>query len=63
MVDGFLGRTIRFLATTAVGVVNPIAGVAAAAADAYGVPLVRRPSAKFFVERLEQLSPRQSGIK
>ena len=58
--DSLVGRSIRFLATTAIGLLNPVAGVAAAAADTYLVPRAHPPSAKFFIERLEQVTKQQA---
>jgi hypothetical protein len=50
---------VRLLISTVVGVISPIAGVAAAAADTFLVPKLKEPSAKYFVEELEQLSANQ----
>lgn len=57
--DTLFGRTIRFLMTGAAGIVNPLAGVAAAALDYYVTPEIHGPSPKFFIEKLEQLAPKQ----
>jgi hypothetical protein len=49
-------RTVRFFISTLAGLANPIAGIATAAADAFLIPKLREPSAKYFIEKLEQLA-------
>lgn len=53
-------KTLRLLIATGVGVLNPPAGVAVAVADSFLLPKIKEPSPKYFIERLEQLSPQQT---
>lgn len=59
LLDGGAGRAFRFIATTGVGLLfGDASGAAAGAVDSFVVDrLLRRPSAKIFIERLEQFQP------
>jgi hypothetical protein len=52
-------KLVRLLISTVAGALSGGLGVAVSAADAFLVPKIREPSAKYFIERLEQLSPTQ----
>jgi len=58
-IDSPFFKTIRLLISSVVGLISPLAGVAASAADTFLVPRLKEPSAKYFVEELEQLSANQ----
>lgn len=59
LVEGPLARCIRFIGTTAVGLkFGDTSGTLAGALDSFVVDrLVRRPSAKIFIEKLRQFEP------
>ncbi len=59
LLDSPFYKTVRLLISTVAGVINPLAGVVVAAADTYIVPNLKEPSAKYFIERLEQLAAEQ----
>jgi hypothetical protein len=49
------GKTVRFLATTAAGFLDPIAGIVVGAVDSLFGDFLRRSSPKFFIEDLRQI--------
>lgn len=49
-------KTVRLLVSTAIGVISPIGGIIAAAADTFLLPKIKEASAKYFVDDLEQLA-------
>jgi hypothetical protein len=59
LVDGQLARCIRFVGTTAIGLkFGDTSGTVAGALDSFVVDrLLRRPSAKIFIEKLRQFEP------
>ena len=59
LLEGKMTRVMRFLASTAVGLqFGDISGISAAAADSFVIDrLIKRPSAKIFLRRLEQFEP------
>lgn len=53
-------RIVRFFVTTVAGFISPALGVAVAAGDSLLIPRLKEPSAKYFIENLEQVSAKQS---
>jgi hypothetical protein len=58
--DSTFFKIVRLLLPLAVSVFSPAASIAVTAADSFVVPKIRSPSAKYFVEELEQLTRRQA---
>jgi hypothetical protein len=61
VLDSTFFKTVRLLLPTFLGFVSPEAGIALAAADMYLTPTIKGPSAKYFIERLEQITETQSA--
>lgn len=56
-------RTIRFIATTAIGLFEPTKiGITASGIDSFALGALRQSSPKYFIERLEQLAKPQRGF-
>ncbi len=49
------GKTLRFLSTTAMGFIGPVAGVLAGALDTFFGDYLRKASAKFFIQDIRQI--------